>query len=119
MLYEDLVGADKIIETIADFEGMKVEEARLTYERRKRLPDSSFCGPNRTYPAHDAAHVRNAFARLAQFGHRLKPATRQRIHGCLTRRAKRHGIEHKGCVICKPKKKVGEALQWLQTQYTK
>ena len=88
---------EKIEETIrnlARFEGYTIEEAKLTYQQRKNLPSSAFCGPNRTYPAHDAAHVRNAFARLAQFGNRLSPAVRARILACLKRKAKRFGIEH-------------------------
>jgi len=92
---------EEIIETMQAFEGMTVHEAQLTYKRRQQLPDSAFCGPNRSYPAHDASHVRNAFARLSQFGHRMSPALRSRIHGCLKRRAKAKGVEHQGCKICK------------------
>ncbi len=40
--------------------------ARLTTAQRDRLPDSDFLGPNRTYPAEDAAHARNALSRGAQ-----------------------------------------------------
>jgi len=90
-------------EYICEYEGLTIQEAKLTYAARQKLPDSAFCGPNRTYPAHDAAHVRNAFVRLATFGKRLKPAVRERIHGCLMKRAKRFGVEHGGCWICKRK----------------
>jgi len=76
------------VEGLEDF-----EEAKLTYKRRQKLPTSAFCGPKRSYPVHDAAHVRNALARLSQFGGRLKPAVRARILACVKRRAKRFGVE--------------------------
>jgi len=84
----------KDFEVIARYEGYTIQEAKLTYAARQKLPDSAFCGPNRSYPAHDARHVRNGLARLSTFGHRLKPTVRQRIYRCLVRRAKRFGIEH-------------------------
>lgn len=80
-------------EVIAEYEGYTVQEAKLTYAARQKLSADAFCGPNRTYPAHDASHVRSGLQRLSQFGHRLKPAVRARIHGCLVRRAKRFGVQ--------------------------
>lgn len=78
---------------IAEYEGMSVEEAKLSYATRKDLPSSAFCGPDRTYPAHDAAHVRAGIQRLSQFGSKLAPAVKKKILGCLLRRAKRFGVE--------------------------
>lgn len=83
-----------VIEAMVRFEGFSIQEAKLTYKARQDLPATAFCGPDRTYPAHDAKHVRNAFARLSQFGHRLSKAVRGQIVRCLTRRAKRYGVEH-------------------------
>jgi len=84
---------ETILKAMVELEGYNFEEAKLTYARRQKLPSSAFCGPKRSYPAHDAAHVRNALARLSQFGGKLKPAVRARILGCLKRRAKRFGVE--------------------------
>jgi hypothetical protein len=81
-------------ETIAEYEGYDIEEAKLTYAARKDLPTSAFCGPDRSFPAQDAAHVRNGFARLAQNGGKLSPAVRKKIYLCLVRRAKKFGVEH-------------------------
>ena len=103
------------METVSALEGLEFntfEEARLTYKSRQKLPASAFCGPQRSYPAHDASHVRNAFVRLATFGRKLSPAVRSRIHGCLKRRAKRFKVEHGGCWICKGRKKVSETIDW-------
>jgi hypothetical protein len=40
--------------------------AVLTSKARKRLADSSFAGPDRSYPVHDKAHAANAKARASQ-----------------------------------------------------
>lgn len=43
--------------------------ARLTTKRRAKLKRSSFALPGkRAYPIHDAAHARNALARVARHG---------------------------------------------------
>lgn len=91
-----------------EYEQLNLEEAELTYQQREKLPDSAFCGPNRTYPAYDNAHVKNALARLSQFGKNLKPATRNRILNCLKQRAKRMGIE----VSESEENKADEILKW-------
>jgi len=84
---------ETVLQAMVELEGYSFEEAKLSYARREKLPSSAFCGPNRTYPAHDAAHVRNGLARLSQFGGKLKPTVRARILGCLKRRAKRFNVE--------------------------
>jgi hypothetical protein len=82
------------IDKIVEYEGLNVQEAKLSYAERKDLPNSAFCGPDRTYPAQDSAHVRNGLARLATFGGRLPEAIRKKIYLCLVRRAKKFGVEH-------------------------
>ena len=42
--------------------------AKLTAKKRNALPKKSFAGPDRSYPIEDAAHARNALARVSQFG---------------------------------------------------
>jgi hypothetical protein len=56
--------------------------ARLTYQDRKHLPASSFAEPGkRGYPIPDAAHARNALARVAQHGTASEQATvRAAVH---------------------------------------
>ena len=81
------------LDALVELEGFTFEEAKLTYAAREKLPSSSFCGPNRTYPTQDAAHVRNALARLGTFGHKLKPVVRSRILTCVKRRAKQFNVE--------------------------
>lgn len=77
--------------SIYEGEAVSVEEAKLSYAERKNLSSSAFCGPDRSFPAHDAAHVRNGLARLKNS--HFSPAIKARIMACLRRRAKKFGIE--------------------------
>lgn len=40
--------------------------AKLTTKQRNKLPNSTFAGPNRSYPIPDKAHAANAKARATQ-----------------------------------------------------
>jgi len=82
----------EVQETMVEIEGFTVEEAVLTYKQREKLPSTAFCGPNRTYPSHDAAHVKSGLQRLSQFYSKMKPSVRLRIFNCLSKKAKRHSI---------------------------
>ena len=104
-----------VIRSMQELEGFTVEEAKLTYKQRKKLPNSAFCGPSRTYPAHDKAHIQAGLQRLSQFKGSMKPATAKRIFACLSRKAKRLGVEISENVkkkLSKKGKKVEESLEW-------
>jgi hypothetical protein len=75
---------DTIVDKLAD-------DAKLSYQARKNLPDSAFCGPGRSFPAHDAAHVRNGLARLNQSNY--TGSQKSSILSCLRGRAKKYGIK--------------------------
>lgn len=77
--------------SIFEGEAVTIEEAKLSYAERKHLSASAFCGPDRSFPAHDAAHVRNGLARLKNS--HFSPAIKARIMSCLRRRAKKYSIE--------------------------
>lgn len=57
--------------------------AVLTTKKRKSLLGSDFAGPDRSYPIEDAAHARNALARVSQFG---SPAEKSRVRAAVRRR---------------------------------
>lgn len=40
--------------------------AKLSSQARKKLPESAFAGPDRSYPIEDKAHARNALARASE-----------------------------------------------------
>lgn len=71
--------------------GHKLREAQLSAKARRRLPDSAFAIPGeRKYPVHDAAHRRNALARVAQHG---TPAQKRRVRRAVAKRAREAGID--------------------------
>jgi hypothetical protein len=45
---------------------MEARMSKLTSKDRKKLPESKFAGPGRTYPIPDKAHAADAKARAAQ-----------------------------------------------------
>jgi len=67
-----------------------LEEAVLSYKARKKLPKSAFCGPNRSYPAHDRKHAANCLARAAQNKAKLG-ANYSKIVACCRRKLKSFG----------------------------
>jgi hypothetical protein len=61
--------------------------ARLSYGEREHLPAKDFAAPSKRkggkggYPIPDAAHARNALARVSQFGSpALKAEVRAKVH---------------------------------------
>lgn len=67
--------------------------AEITTKKRKALPSDAFGDPEgRAYPIHDAAHVRNAAARLEQQKASLSPEKYREIRGRIARAARRFGI---------------------------
>ena len=90
----DVKKMQKDIEIIAHYEGMTIEEAKLSFVARQPLPRTAFCGPNKTFQASDSEHVKNAFSLLSQFGHRLPDEVRKQIYKRLVSKAKKYGIIH-------------------------
>lgn len=66
-------------------------EAKLTAAQRKKLPDSAFCGPNRSFPAHDKPHVLAGLRLLGRA--KLSPAQKARVRACLLRKARQLGMK--------------------------
>jgi polyhydroxyalkanoate synthesis regulator phasin len=66
-------------------------EAKLTAAQRRRLPDSAFCGPNRSFPAHDKAHVLAGLRLLGRA--KLSAAQKARVRACLLRKARQLGMD--------------------------
>ena len=64
-------------------------EAKLSTDKRNSLPDGAFCGPNRSFPVHDRAHV---VAALRLLGRYKGPGDKERIRACIMRKAKKFGI---------------------------
>lgn len=65
------------------------EDKKLSTAARKKLPGKAFCGPGRSFPAHDCAHVRAGFRLLNRA--KVSESTRSSIRSCLSRRNKSMG----------------------------
>lgn len=84
---------EAVLKAMVELEGFTYEEAKLTYKKRQDLPATAFCGPNKTYPAHDPPRIRAAIQRLMQF----KPTGWKKILKCVCGRAKRAKITSPIC----------------------
>lgn len=69
----------------------EAREARLTAAQRKKLPSSAFCGPGRSFPAHDKAHVRAGLSLLGRS--KYSASTKARIRACLRRKGRALGMD--------------------------
>lgn len=66
------------------------QDAKLSTEARNKLPDSAFCGPGRSFPAHDKAHVTAGLRLLNKSD--FSQSTKDKIKACLYRKGKQYGI---------------------------
>ena len=71
----------------------ELADKKLTAAERKKLPDSVFCGPNRTFPVPDCEHYRIALALLRRY---KGPGSKAKIRACIQRRGKKLGCLKKG-----------------------
>ena len=72
---------------------MKMEnntDAKLNAEARNKLSDTAFCGPGRSFPAHDKAHVTAGLRLLNRSD--FSQSTKDKIKACLYRKGKKYGI---------------------------
>lgn len=92
---EDLETSDQKVDAdavYADFEKeldeLELSDAKLSTKSRKGLPSSAFCGPDRSFPVPDCAHV-TAAKRL--IGRYKGPGSKSSILACVNRKAKSLG----------------------------
>lgn len=63
------------------------KDAKLSSESRKKLSDSTFCGPGRSFLVPDCAHVTAARRLIGRA--KLSDGTKKKILGCVSRKAKK------------------------------
>ena len=61
------------------------EDAQLSSEKRNELPDSAFCGPDRSFPVHDCAHVTAARRLIGRS--KLSDEAKAKILTCVDKKA--------------------------------
>ena len=65
-------------------------DAKLSTEQRKKLPEGAFCGPGRSFPAHDKAHITAGLTLLNKSN--FSDAAKAKIKASLYRKGERFGI---------------------------
>ena len=78
----------------------RVMGKKLTTKDRKQMKDSTFCGPNKSFPVPDCKHVAVAKAYLGKS--KFSASTKKKIAACINAKAKKLG-----CNVSK-KAKAGE-----------
>ena len=64
---------------------LRGEDAELSTEARNKLPDSAFCGPERSFPIPDCAHVTAARRLIGRY--KGSDATKAKIMACVNKKA--------------------------------
>jgi hypothetical protein len=83
---------DEVVDKLYDamFDGF--EDAKLSTEKRKKLSKSTFCGPNRSFPVPDCAHVTAARRLIGKY---KGSGDKSKIIACVDRKAKAMGCDKK------------------------
>lgn len=63
--------------------------AKLTTKQRKKMKDSTFCGPGRSFPVNDCAHYTAALRLLNRS--KYSDSTKAKIRACVNRKGKQMG----------------------------
>ena len=79
------------------------EDKKLSTEKRKSLKSSTFCGPDRSFPVPDCAHVTAARKLIGKY---KGPGDKSKILACVSRKAK-----SLGCTSSNDSLKEGEEMQ--------
>lgn len=90
--YAELAAELDAMKTEGELTDAQYTDAKLSTAKRKSLKSSAFCGPNKSFPVPDCAHV-TAARRL--IGRYKGEGTKSRILACVSRKAKSMGCESK------------------------
>ena len=71
-------------------------DAELSTEKRNSLPESSFCGPNRSFPIPDCAHVTAAKRLIGRA--KASESTKDKIMACVNKKARNMGCDSEDSV---------------------
>ena len=92
-----------------DFE---LGDAKLSAEERKKLPASAFCGPERSFPVPDCAHVTAARRLIGRA--KLSASQKERVLACVSRKANSMSCDTEDTQLNELKKDYSEALKRIQ-----
>jgi hypothetical protein len=92
-----------------------VGDAKLSTEKREALPAKSFCGPNKSFPVPDCAHVTAARRLIGRA--KLSEDQKKAVLACVDRKAKTMGCDGKDSAECNCTEKDAELAE-LTKDYT-
>lgn len=72
---------------------LEAEDAKLSTEKRNKLKKGTFCGPGRSFPVPDCAHVTAARRLIGRA--KVSDATKKKILSCVSRKASSLGCSTK------------------------
>lgn len=81
----------EIDEILASGDDVVTEDAKLTASQRKGLSDKTFCGPGRSFPVPDKAHVTAALRLINRS--KYSGSTKASILSCVRGKARKFGME--------------------------
>lgn len=81
---------ESILSNIMEDSVMDNKYVKLSAEQRNKLVESSFCGPNKSFPAHDKAHVEAGLKLIDKIT--ITDSTKSKIKSSLYRKGKKFGI---------------------------
>ena len=91
-LYDLMWKEAEVAVTEGVLDSTKIVDAKLSTEKRKSLAKSTFCGPNKSFPVPDCAHVTAARRLLGKY---KGEGNKDSILACVTRKAKALGCDTK------------------------
>lgn len=84
---------EECLELRSKFDQMTASDATLTTKQRSKLKSSSFCGPGRSFPVPDCAHVTAARRLIGRY--KGSADTKKRIMSCVNSKAAKLGCDDK------------------------
>ena len=83
---------ENLEEVLKPYIDEQLEDAKLSTEKRKKLKKGTFCGPDRSFPVPDCAHV-TAARRLIGRAKGLSASQKASILSCVSGKAKKLGCK--------------------------
>lgn len=91
--YSDFLNnKESLLSSLTDLEDSMFKSKLLTKEDRQNLPESTFCGPDRTFPAHDKEHVESSIALLKSEACKFEDSVKNKILASLYRKGARFDV---------------------------
>lgn len=84
-IYDEMCVEIDAAVTAGELTDVQVKDSKLSAEKRNKLEGSTFCGPNRSFPVPDCAHVTAARRLIGRA--KVSDAVKSKILACVSRKA--------------------------------